>query len=150
MTNGPLESAAKANGEKADVGFLGFLRVLALVAVVVGAAGSIGFMLHVGHRNPSRLLIGLFVIWVLSPFVALGLADRVSRRWSVRARVTLHAVMLIVTLGSLAVYGRVALGPPRPQPAFWFMFVPLVSWMLMAIAVAASVSGKSLRGRAGP
>jgi hypothetical protein len=95
--------------------------------------------------------MALFTIWVLSPFVALVLAEVVAKRWSVLARATLHGVMLIVTLGSLAIYGSVALGPPRPKPAFMFLVVPLVSWLLGAIAVgiAAIVSGRLSRGGAG-
>jgi len=116
-------------------GILGVLRGAALIAVVVGAAGSAGFMLRVGHRNKSLILMSLFTIWVLSPFVALVLANAVSKRWTVVTRATLHCVMLVVTVGSLAIYGNVALGPPRAKPAFFFLVVPLVSWLLMAVVV---------------
>ena len=47
--------------------------------------------------------------------------------------------MLALTLGSLAVYGVVALGPPRPKPAFVFLVVPLASWLLIAIVLAIAV-----------
>src|SRR5258705_10532634 len=57
-----------------ESGFLGLLHAVALSAVVVGAMVSVGLMLWVGHRNPSRILLALFVIWVLSPFMALLLA----------------------------------------------------------------------------
>jgi len=116
--------------------FLGVLRAAALVAVVAGAAGSVGFMLRAGRRNPSRLLILGFLIWVLSPFVGLLWADIVSNRWSVVPRATLYGVMLILTLVSLAIYGNVAFGPPRPQAAFSFIVVPAASWLAIAIAVA--------------
>jgi hypothetical protein len=43
--------------------------------------------------------------------------------------------MLALAVVSPAIYGRVALGPPRPQPAFWFLMVPFVSCLLLAIAV---------------
>ena len=42
--------------------------------------------------------------------------------------------MLIVMLGSPAIYARIAFGPPTTQPAFMFMVVPFASWALMAIA----------------
>jgi hypothetical protein len=103
-------------------------------------------MIWVGHRNPSRLLLALFVIWDLSPFIGLVLADMVSKRWSVITRATLYGVMLILTLGSLALYGDVVLRA-RPQPAFRFLVVPLGSWLLMTIAVpiAGLVSGRLSR-----
>ena len=124
----------------------GLLHAVALTAVVAGAGGSVGLMLWVGHRNPSRLLLALFLIWDLSPFVALLVADIVSKRWSIITRTTLHIVMLIIALSSLALYGDVV-WRPRPQPAFLFLVVPLGSWLLLTIAVpiAALVSGRRSR-----
>jgi hypothetical protein len=121
--NGPSEITAKANRGRPDGGFLGLLRAVALIAVVAGALGSVGLMLWVGHRNPSRVLLVPFAIWDLSPFIALVLADIVSKRWSVLTRATLYGVMLVITLSSLAFYGNVV-WRPRPQPAFVFLVVP--------------------------
>lgn len=114
---------------------LDLLRAAALIAVLAGAVGSIALVLRAGHRNPSRLLIGLFVIWVLAPFIALVAAAIVSKHWSAVTRTTLYIVMLVVTLGTLAIYGNVVFGPPRPQTAFVFLVVPPASWLLMAIVV---------------
>jgi multisubunit Na+/H+ antiporter MnhG subunit len=149
--NGPSEITAKASRGRADGGFLGRLHEVALTSVVAGALGSVGLMLWVGHRNPSRLLLGLFVIWVLSPFMALLLANMVSKRWSVITRATLYGVMLILTLSSLAFYGDVV-WRPRPQPAFMFLVVPFGSWLLMTVVVsiAALISGKLSRPGARP
>lgn len=127
-----------------ESGFLGSLHAAALIVAVTGAIGSFGFMLRVGNRNNSRLLLLLFAIWVLSPFVALILAHTVSRRWADLTRATLYSLMLVLALGSLTLYGDVALGPPRPQPAFRFLVVPAASWLLIAVAMtlAAFLSGK--------
>jgi len=124
----------KPQGNNSDGRFLGLLHVVALAAVVLGAVGSVALMLWVGHRNPSRLLLTLFVIWDLSPFVALLLADMVSKRWQVLTRATLHIVMLILALSSLVLYADAVLRP-RPQPAFRFIIVPLGSWLLIVIVV---------------
>ena len=141
-TDGSSEKTAEASRGKPDGRFPGVLRAVALTALVAGALGSVGLMLRVGHRNPSRVLLALFVIWDLSPFVALLLADMVSKRWSVITRATLHIVMLVLALSSLALYGDVVLRP-RSQPAFMFLVVPLGSWLLMTIVVplAALISG---------
>jgi hypothetical protein len=133
--NGRGESTSEETRGRPERGFLGLLRAAALIAVLAGAAGSFGLMLHAGRRNDSRILLVLFTIWVLSPFVALVLADVVSKGWSVLTRATLHSVMLVLTLGSLAIYGDVALGPPRAKTAFVFVVVPPASWLLIAIAV---------------
>ena len=74
--NGPSEITSEASRGKSDGDFLGFLRVVALIAVVAGSLGSLGLMLRAGQRSP-RLLLVLFTIWVLSPFVALVWANMV-------------------------------------------------------------------------
>jgi hypothetical protein len=147
-TSGRGESTSNASPGRRDGGFLGLLRAVALIAVVAGALGSVGLMFWVGHRNPSRVLLALFLIWDLSPFIGLVLADIVSRRSSVLTRTTLYAVMLVLTLGSLALYGDVV-WRPRPQPAFLFLVVPLGSWLLMMVVVpiAALISGRRSRRR---
>jgi hypothetical protein len=115
---------------------LSVLRTAALIALPAGAAGSIGLMLRAGHRNPSRVLLILFAIWVLSPFVALLFAIMVSKDWSVLTRATLYGVVLVLTVTSLAIYGDAALGPPRMKTAFVFVVVPPASWLLIAITIS--------------
>ena len=143
--NGGDEMTSKVR--RTEGGFLGFIHGSALIAVLAGAVGSVGLMLHAGRNNPSRLLLVLFALWVLSPFLALVLANMVSKRWSVLTRATLYTVMLLLTVGSLAAYGVVALGPPRPKTAFAFVVVPPASWLLIGIVltIAALVSGRPSR-----
>src|SRR6266446_2284751 len=133
--------ASRRSPERA---FLGLLRGVAMIVVLAGAGVSVALILRVGHRNNSRVLIALFGIWVLSPSVALLWANLVSKCWPVLTRTTLYSLMLILTLGSLAIYANVAFGPPRAKPAFEFLVVPLVSWLLIAIVVpiAAMISGR--------
>jgi hypothetical protein len=147
--NGPSEITAQASRGRPDGGSLGLLRGVALIAVVVGAAGSVSLMLRAGH--PPLLLLVLFTGWVLSPFVALALADIASKRWSALTRATLYGVMLILTLGSLAFYGDIVSMPPGSKPAFVFLVVPLGSWLLLTIAVpiAALASRRLSRRGAG-
>jgi hypothetical protein len=106
-------------------------RVAAIIAVA-GAVCSLVLMLRVGHRNNSLLLMTLFAIWVLSPFVALLVASLALKRSPL-------ILSLILALGSLIVYGDVAFGPPWAKPASAFLLVPLVSWLPIAIAAIASL-----------
>jgi len=130
------EMTSKVSRGRTEGGFLGLLHAAGLIAVLAGAAGSVGLMLHAGRNNPSRLLLVLFAVWVLSPFLALVLANMVSKRWSVVTRATLYTAMLVLTVGSLAIYGDIALGPPRPKPAFVFVVVPPASWLLIGIVLS--------------
>ena len=112
------------------------VRSAALIGVVAGAVGSLAFMLRVGQRNKSVLLMMMFAVWVLAPFVALAWAHARSTGWAALTRSTLYVVMLIVTLVSPIIYGTVALGPPRPKPASFFLVVPAASWLLLVVAVS--------------
>jgi len=127
-------------------GFLGRLRAAALIALLTGAAGSVGLWFH-ASQHPPLLIVVLFVIWVLSPFAALLLADVVSKRWSVLTRAALHSVMLVVTAGSLAIYAYDALRGRKAQAAFWYVLVPPASLLLIAMVVliAALISGRMSR-----
>lgn len=111
------------------------LRISARIAMVVGAGGSVALMLWAGKLNPSSFLMFLFAGWVTLPFVGLAAADRVSQRWSASARTTLHVMALVFAKASLAVYGVVVFGPPRPRTAFWFLMLPLASLVVLTIAV---------------
>jgi hypothetical protein len=144
------ELAAEPVQGRPDHRSVGLLQAAAVIAAITGAVGSVGLMFWVGHRNPSRVLLALFLIWDVSPFVALLVAEMVSKRWPETTRVTLHVVTLIIALSSLALYGDVV-WRPRPQPAFLFLVVPFASWLLMAVVVpmAALISGRTSRPSAG-
>jgi len=120
---------------------LSLLRTVAVVVVLAGVVGSISLVLYKGRNNDSVLLIALFVTWVLSPFIALLVANVVSKRWSNLTRMTLYSLMLVLTLGSLVSYSG-ALSPAGTKTAFVFLVVPLISWLLIAIVlpIAGSLS----------
>ena len=147
----PDEMTAESSPERLESGFPGLLRGVAFTAVVAGAVGSLGITLWVGRHNRSLVLMVLFAVWVLSPFMALLWAGMASQRWAVMTRTTLHSLMLVLTLSSLALYGDVVLRPPRSTPAARFLLVPLGSRLLMAIVVplAALISGRRSRRGAG-
>ena len=115
-------------------GSLRRLRATGLTAVAGGAVGSLALMFHASQRTP-RLLVVIFFFWVLSPFGLLALAERVSARWSAATRAALYVVMLVIALGSLAIYADDARGHRRPQAAFVYVAVPPASWLLLGVVV---------------
>ena len=127
---------------------LGRLRAAALIAVLAGAAGSVGLTLSVSQgRDLGFLAVLIFATWVFTPFAALAVAHVVARRWSVHTRTWLYRLMLVLTLGSLAMYVGDALRNPGTQDAFVFVVVPLVSWLLIALVmpIAALAAGRRSR-----
>ena len=115
------------------------LRTSARIASPISAVVSIGLTLYAGRHNHSWLLPVLFTLWVSSPFVAILLAGMAWKHWPVAIRRALDWLALILAIGTPAIYGYVALGPPRAQAAFVFVVVPPASWLLIAIMVAAGI-----------
>lgn len=114
------------------------LRAVALIVVAAGAVGSVALTIGAGSNTP-RLLLVAFVIWVLSPFVALAWANVRSQRWSGLTRATLYGVTLVLTLASLAIYGGLVKRPTGSANAFMFVVVPPLSLALLAIALGLAV-----------
>jgi hypothetical protein len=123
----------------------GIIRTIALVVVIIGAVCSLCLMFHAGRHTPVLLLI-LFVGWVLSPFIGLLIANKISKHWSVPTRATIYCLMLVLTLVSLVSYSG-ALTPPGTRPAFIFLIVPLTSWLfiLTVIPIARKLSRNSTK-----
>jgi|SRR5664279_3966603 len=116
-----------------DSNKLNLLSVIALGVVIVGAGSSLILTLQAGRNNKSIVLVALFSVWVLLPFIALVAASMVSRRWSLLARVALYFLMIFVTVGTLLGYSGVLI-PSGSKHAGVFLIVPLFSWIVMAIA----------------
>jgi len=110
------------------------LRLTALIALVIGAAGSIGLWIHAA-RHPPPLIIVLFVVWVLSPFVVLGIGHVVAKRWAPGTQSALYWVTLLVTLGSIVIYADDAVAHRTAHPAFVYVAVPPASWVVSAVAI---------------
>ena len=115
------------------------LQSIAFLVIVLGALGSVCFTLHAGRNNNSVLLPFLFVTWVLSPFIAFLVANLVSKNWSRLSHVILYSFAIVLSLCSLIFYSGV-LSLPGAKPAFIFLVIPLVSWVLLAIVVAIAKS----------
>ena len=123
------------------------LRLASVAMVLAGAVSSVGLLLRAGQHSP-RLLLILFVIWVLAPFVGLLWASRVSRGWSVATRMTLYCVGIVVALASVTIYaGLVSIRPSGAGNAFPWVLVPPVSVVVVtaAIAIASYVGAGRLR-----
>ncbi len=123
---------------------LAMLRSAALLAAALGAICCIALMLYTARSNPSRLLLALFTAWVSVPFLLTIWCNLRSLGWSSRPRLILYVVTLALSFCSVAIYAFVALGPPRPKPAAFFLVVPLASLLALVIVVAPALS----RGRA--
>ena len=122
----------------------GLLRITAVVMTMAAAIGSLGRILYTGRHNNSVLLMLLFAGRVLLPFLGLLLANRSSRRWQPPRPRNLFILMLVISTGSLISYSGILI-PAGTKPAFIFLVVPLISWLLIAIITlpAISRSGKS-------
>src|SRR3954453_18979169 len=113
--------------KKRRMGSVTVLRNVAGLAVVAGAAASVAVMLQAGRRQQSRILLLLFAIWVLSPFVAALTVTSFSNRWVGGTHSTIDVLMVTLALVSPAAYGAVANGYINAKAGFAFLMVPLAS-----------------------
>ena len=117
----------------------GLLHNTILIAAFLGAVGSLTLTFLAGQHQRSKILLLLFAVWVLSPFVVVVFALRTSKRWAIISQASLYTMTLALTVCSLTIYGAVTLGYVRAKIGFVFLAMPLVSWLVMAIVFAAAV-----------
>lgn len=110
------------------------LHIIALIVLFAGAIGSVALMFNAGRHQKSILLIVLFTSWVLSPFIGLLIADMISKRWLNKTHSAIYLLIIFITLASLILYTG-ALNVPGTKPAFKFLIIPLISWVLILIVV---------------
>ena len=113
------------------------LRSAARLSLIAGAAGSVALMLRAGSRQRSVLLILLFTGWVLSPFLALALANLRASRMPARVRGALYGAMFGVTAVSLIVYGSHAVRGGM-KAGFVYLVGPAMCWLLIVVVLGAN------------
>jgi hypothetical protein len=136
MSQMPSPSGEPAVGRPTST----FFWVVVLIAVVAGWVASIAFMVRVGGDNPSIVLQVLFAAWVSSPFICLAVANTAARHWASATRTALHLVSVAITAGSVATYAGVVSLPTGSKPAFAYLVVPLLSWLLLGALIDSSLS----------
>ena len=109
------------------------LRVTAIIILFAGGVVSAWFTYDAVQGNHSILLKSLFLIWILSPFVALIRIYSISGQWSAIRRGLLYNLMLFVAFVSMVAYSG-EWNLPGMKPAFLFLVVPLFCWALMIAA----------------
>src|SRR5450432_4165501 len=115
-----------------------FLRIIALIVFAIGWIVSLGFTLHAGHNNRSIFLMILFLGWVSSPFMGQLTATMLSARWPVVTHKILYIIMIFLAIGSMSGYSDI-LSPADLKPAFIFLIIPLISWILIVIIIPLSI-----------
>ena len=117
----------------------GLLRSVASIVTLVAALGSVALQVYAGRHSPQTLVLILIAGWVLSPFVVLGILHLRASRWSPVPETTLYCLMLLVALGSLAVYSVAAMRPLASKPpAFLFVALPPATLLLATVVLAAA------------
>ena len=108
------------------------LRIASLSTVLVGAIGSMYFMFTAGSHQKSIVLLVLFTAWVLSPFIGLVVVNRLSKPLSAKIHTLIYWTTVLVSVASLSMYSG-ALPFSQTKPAFNFLVVPFLSWLVLLI-----------------
>lgn len=119
------------------------LRNASLLLLRVCALASVGLTIYTGRHNHSIVLIALFVVWVVSPFFGLILAERTAERSPAPIAAAIYAASLVLSLCPVLVYSIVAVTPPLHGAAFSFLAVPAATWLAIAtLLIATRIAGK--------
>ncbi|MFI5154379.1 MAG: hypothetical protein ACHQET_13655 [Chitinophagales bacterium] len=119
----------------------GFLRIVSGMILLAGAVSSLALMFSEGRNQKSIILIMMFSVWVFSPFFALLVANTRSRHLARRTHTTYYLLAFFITLGSLVIYSG-GWNMPGAKPAFKYLVVPFISWLLIAIFIVAPILKK--------
>ena len=104
------------------------MRIAARLVIVLCALGSLACTLYAGHNNRSMLLVLLFAVWVLAPFLALlMLLPRWERALLPRAPL-LQTCVMIFCIAVCFVYAMNAWHPHGHSAAAPFLLGPMFSW----------------------
>jgi hypothetical protein len=109
------------------------LQVTAIIILFAGGVVSAWFTVDAGQSNHSVVLKFVFLIWILSPFIALIRVYSISGHWSAIRRGLLYNLMLFVAFVSMVAYSG-EWNLPDMKPAFLFLVIPSFCWALMIVA----------------
>jgi hypothetical protein len=116
----------------------GSARAKGRVIAIVGATASIALFLAASWHSPLvlKFLIGA---WVIAPFAGYFGA----LKFFPRSVVWLKRAVLTITLISLVAYAHQVFGSGFAKAAAPFVVVPVISWILLFIAIIAGRLSKS-------
>jgi hypothetical protein len=104
----------------------------ARIVVILCALGSLGCALFAGHHNRSILLVGMFAVWVVAPYVGVLGVLRIAERGPTQAATITGAMAFILSCAALVLYGAFALHPLVHNAAAPFLLVPVCTWVAIA------------------
>jgi hypothetical protein len=114
------------------------IRMLAVIVTFLGALFTAIAVLHTGRYNNSAWLMALFVAWDVSPFIAMIVAQPIFKRRGKVFHLVLYVLMMAISVTSLAFYSGLIRWPDK-RPAFIFIVIPLVSWIIIGLVLGLSV-----------
>jgi hypothetical protein len=90
----------------------------AIIGLAIGGAASLALTLYAGRHQRSVILILLFALWVVSPFLGILCAHLITDRWLRFARIMLYALTLCVVSICPGIYAAVAFGYTTLEDGF--------------------------------
>jgi len=114
------------------------VHAAALPALLIAAVWSLCLMFIAGHSNKSMVLMSLFTLWVVSPYAALFIINR-------KSRVTVRHYLTITISVCSVIFYTVGYLYPGKTPAFVFLLIPLISWLLIGSAIFISKKNNKIK-----
>lgn len=108
------------------------IKKFSLITLLIGCLGSLYFVIYNGRNNKSIVLVLLFIMWVLSPFIGFMLLIRNLNYESGIIYKATNIFIIFISLASLLLYSGLLLAPGAKLTGF-FLIVPLISWFMIVI-----------------
>ena len=108
------------------------MRGAARNLVMLCGLGSLACTFYAGHLNRSLLLVSMFAVWVVSPFVGFLSVLRIAGRGSTQTATFLQAIAMILSAAALILYAAFALYSQQHNAAAPFLLLPAFSCAVVA------------------
>lgn len=115
------------------------MRRNAIRAALLGAVSSAALMIYAGRKSPQHLIIALFVIWVVFPFLAMLVAAMPAREWPELRQRALYRFMIGVSVISPLAYAIAAFVPIGTRPTPIFVMVAPITVVSLAVTILAAM-----------
>jgi len=107
------------------------MRSAARILVMLCGLGSMACTLYAGHHNRSLLLVSMFAVWVVLPFLGFLSVLRIANRGSTQTATILQAIAMVLCAAALILYAAFALYPQGHHAAAPFLLLPVCSWAVV-------------------
>jgi hypothetical protein len=110
-------------------------KVSASVSIIAGIVSIV--LLFNASEHPPIILRTLFIGWVLVPYIGMIIITNITKKRDEKSQRLIFYSLISLSLLSMIAFTGI-FRPENSKPAFTWLIVPLVSWIIIAIILLIS------------